>query len=86
MLIGIFITLVIFVFIIAVYDVLKECIVLYYSRKLSHNEDVATSKAEARKIVATAEASFNVTVVFALFAMGVALITLPILFTIFLRQ
>lgn len=78
--IGIIITLVIFIVIISIYDVIKERIIVKYTRTISKDKRVVTTDEEAEKINLTARASFDVSVAFSVISAIIAAITLPILF------
>ena len=78
--IGIIITLVIFIVIISIYDVIKERIIVKYTRTISKDKRVVTTDEEAEKINLTARASFDVSVAFSIISAIIAAITLPILF------
>lgn len=79
LLIGIMITLIIFVFVISVYDVIKESIIARETRRLGTSSKFFVQD-EIDKMNAVADASCNVAIKFAIVAFVVALLFLPPLF------
>lgn len=85
LLVTIVITIVIFIFIVSLYDVIKERIIYLYTRSLSRNKSVARTPADREKILATSQASYEASIVFAIIAGLIVFILLPFLFTIYER-
>lgn len=80
LLIGIFITLIIFVLVVSIYDVIKECIIVRETRLLTSKRETFRAKEEVGKMNAAAEASYKVAVTFMAVAFAIALLLLPPLF------
>jgi len=79
LLIGIMITLIVFVLVISVYDVIKESIIVRETKRLGAAGNSFSQK-EVDNMNAAAEASYNVAVTFVIVTFAVALLFLPPLF------
>ncbi len=69
-----------FVIIISIYDVIKEHLVVEYTRRISKDPNVAKNDRQAAKMNIEAEASYAVVASFSFIAVMMGVIILPFLF------
>lgn len=78
--IGIIISIIIFVVIISIYDVIKERLIVSYTDELSYSPFIAETAEKALKMRLESEASLNLSMAFSLIAIFIAIALLPMLF------
>lgn len=78
--IGIIISILIFIVIISIYDVIKESLIASYTSELSQNPLVSDNAEKALKMRLESEASLNLSMAFSLIAILIAITLLPLLF------
>lgn len=78
--IGIIISIIIFIVIISIYDVIKEGLIVSYTNELSQNSDIADTLEKAMRMRIESEASLSLAMAFSLIAIAVAVALLPLLF------
>lgn len=83
LLVGIMITLVVFVLIVSLYDLIKETIIVRETQRLGSDATTFPEQLEVAKMNAAAAASYNVAVSFTVVAFAIAVLLLPPLFALY---